>query len=328
LHISSLLRAPDSGVLFAGVHGKGLYRSFDDGRTWSAAMAGLRHSHVFCLACLEEPGGVAVYAGTEPAYLYRSRDLGGTWEELPALRQVDGQDEWRFPAPPHLAHVKHIAFDPRDSRRMFVCIEQGGLLRSDDGGESFRALTFQERTFRLSTDVHRILFNPREPAEVCLVSGEGLSRSRDGGETWEPLTPAMRVRYPDGCCYSPEEQGVLFVAGAGSTPDEWRRTGEAAGAIACSRDDGRTWRQVRGGLPRRLAGNIEAMSLTVWPGGFGFFAGTTDGDIFHSRDQGRNWMRIGAGLPPLSKCIHHRNLADGRAHRVQVTTAGLLATRF
>ena len=85
---------------------------------------------------------------TEPAHLYRSHDLGGTWEELPALRRVDVHDKWSFPAPPHLAHVKHIAFDPRDSQRMFVCIEQGALLRSDDGGESFRELQFQDRAWQ------------------------------------------------------------------------------------------------------------------------------------------------------------------------------------
>ena len=329
LHISSLLRESRSGVLFAGVHGEGLYRSLDDGHTWGAAMTGLRQTHVFCLACVEGPAGVTVYAGTEPAYLYRSRDLGGTWEELPALRRVDGHDKWSFPAPPHLAHVKHIACDPQDGKRMFVCIEQGALLRSDDGGESFREVQFQDRSFRRHNDAHRIVFNPWHCAEVCLVSGEGVSRSPDGGETWQRLTtPAMRISYPDGCCYSPEEHGVLFVAGSGTTPDEWRRTGDAAGALACSRDNGCTWSQVHEGLPRSLAGNIEALSLVVWPGGFGFFAGTTDGDIFHSRDKGRNWTRIAAGLPPVSKCIHHRNLAEGRARALQVRMAGLQAMRF
>jgi len=329
LHISSLLREPHGGVLFAGVHGEGLYRSFDEGRTWGPAMVGLRHAHVFCLACVDGTAGVTLYAGTEPAYLYRSCDLGGTWQELPALRHVEGHDRWSFPAPPHLAHVKHIAFDPRDNRRMFVCIEQGALLRSDDGGESFRELQFQDRTFRRNNDPHRIVFNPRQPTEVALVSGEGLSRSQDRGETWERLTtPAMRIGYPDGCCYSPEQHGVLFVAGSGSTPDEWRRTGDAAGALACSRDNGSTWSPVRGGLPRRLAGNIEALSLVIWPRGFGFFAGTTDGDIFHTRDKGQSWTRIAAGLPPVSKCVHHRNLDEGRARAEQVWMAGLQAMRI
>ena len=85
---------------------------------------------------------------------------------------------------------------------------------------------------------------------------------------------------------------------------------------------------MRGGLPRRLAANIEAITLVVWPGGFGFFAGTTDGDIFHSRDKGRTWTRIAAGLPAVSKCLHHNNLAAGRARQLQVRMAALEATRF
>lgn len=329
LHISSLLHESSSGALFAGVHGCGLYRSLDEGRTWRAAMDGLAHRHVFCLACTQQPAGVALYAGTEPVHLYRSRDLGGTWEELPALRSVPGCEKWDFPAPPHLAHVKHIAFDPRDSRRMFVCIEQGALLRSDDAGASFRELHFQDRTFRLNKDAHRIVFNPAHAEEMCLVGGEGVCRSRDGGETWQRLTTsAMRVSYPDCFCYSPEERGVLFVAGGGTAPDVWRLTGEAGAALARSCDNGRTWSQVRGGLPRTLAGNIEAISLIVWPAGFGFFVGTTDGEIYESLDKGQNWTRIAEGLPPVSKCIHHRNLADGRARKLQETMAALQAMRL
>jgi photosystem II stability/assembly factor-like uncharacterized protein len=329
LHIGSLLRTPCGAALFAGVHGSGLYRSLDGGRSWRPAMRGLDHTHVFCLACVDDGTGVVIYAGTEPVHLYRSRDLGDTWEELPALRSVPGREQWNFPAPPHVAHVKHIAFDPRDSRRMFVCVEQGALLRSDDAGVSFRELHFQDRTFRLNKDAHRIVFNPVHADEMCLVGGEGISRSLDGGESWQRLTTAaMRIRYPDYLCYAPDEPGVLFVAGGGTTPDVWRETGEASGALARSCDDGRTWAQVGGGLPSRLAGNMEAMSLVRWPGGYGFFAGTTDGEIYYSGDKGRNWTSIAKDLPPVSKCIHHRNLSAGRERKVQVTMAALQAMRF
>ena len=49
-----------------------------------------------------------------------------------------------------------------------------------------------------------------------------------------------------------------------------------------------------------------------WPGGFGFFAGTTDGEVYASLDKGETWAPIAAGLPPVSKSIHHRNIQIGR----------------
>ena len=327
-HLSALLREPVSGALFAGAHSGGLYRSLDGGLSWSAAMRGLEHLHVFCLACVAEPTGPAIYAGTEPAHLYRSRDLGASWQQLTGLRCVPGCGAWSFPAPPHAAHVKHVAGDPRDPQRLFVCIEQGALLLSEDGGESFRELHFQDATFRLNRDTHRVVFNPHRTQELCLVSGEGISRSRDGGRSWQRLGSAPCIAYPDAFCYSPEEAGVMYVAGAGTTPDVWRQTGDAAAAIACSRDDGRCWAQLRGGLPRRFPGSIEALSLCSWPGGFGFFAATTDGEVFHSADRGGSWECLAQELPPVSKCIHYRNLSAGRERALEVLKAGLQAMRL
>ncbi|SNQ51885.1 hypothetical protein FRACA_840023 [Frankia canadensis] len=45
---------------------------------------------------------------------------------------------WFFPAPPHLPHVKDIRID--DPGSLFVSVEVGALLRSDDGGHTFREL--------------------------------------------------------------------------------------------------------------------------------------------------------------------------------------------
>ena len=49
-------------------------------------------------------------------------------------REVSTVGEWWFPAPPHIPHSKFIAFSPSELDTIFVCIEQGALLRSDDLG--------------------------------------------------------------------------------------------------------------------------------------------------------------------------------------------------
>jgi photosystem II stability/assembly factor-like uncharacterized protein len=323
LHVSSLMREPTRGMLFAGIHGSGLYRSRDDGRTWEKAMNGLAHEHVFSLAFLQKGSAVELYAGTEPPHLYRSRDYGETWQELEALRAVPGRENWNFPPPPHIAHVKHITFDPRDSRRMYVCVEQGALLRSDDGGESFYEIHFQDGSYKLNKDVHRVVFNPGNADEIYLPGGDGISRSRDGGKSWEHVTtPQMRLAYPDHFYIPAEGGGTLFAVGGGTPPNQWRQTGNARSAIVSSRDEGRTWNQIGGGLPAEIAGNIEAAMMASWPRGFGFFLGTTDGEVFASLDEGKSWSLIADGIGGVSKCVHARNLAMGRAVVRQAAEAG------
>src|SRR5665213_293357 len=226
LHVSSLMREPGQGMVFAGIHGTGLYRSRDNGATWESASTGIDHGHVFTLACRDTENGVELYAGTEPAHLYRSTDLGEHWRELPGIRTVPSLDQWNFPAPPFQPHVKHVAFDPRDRQIIYVCIEQGAVLKSDDGGETFRELHFQDETYALNQDTHRIIFNPRNPDEIFLPGGDGISTSRDAGQHWRHLTtPKMRVAYPDHFYVAPDEEHRLFAAGGGDPPNIWRETG-------------------------------------------------------------------------------------------------------
>jgi len=315
LHVSSLMREPSQGWLFAGIHGVGLYRSRDNGKSWELARNGIAQDHVFSLACREtKSGGVELYAGTEPAHLYRSADLGESWRELPGVRAVPSVAEWNFPAPPFQPHVKHVAFDPRDERVLYVCVEQGALLKSEDAGLTFRDVPFQDESYALNKDTHRVIFNPRDADEIFLPGGDGISASRDAGRHWRHVTtPQMRVAYPDHFYISPDADGTLFAAGGGDPPNIWRETGDARSAIVASRDNGETWHQVTDGLPERLPGNIEAMAMIHWRGGYGFLAGTTDGEVYASFEKGRNWRLIASGLAAVSKCVHARNLAMGRA---------------
>jgi photosystem II stability/assembly factor-like uncharacterized protein len=168
----------------------------------------------------------------------------------------------------------------------------------------------------LNKDTHRVVFTPSNPDEIYLDGGDGITRSEDAGKTWKRLsTPDMRVGYPDQLFISPDSEDVIFAVGGGSSPNIWRQTGNATTAIVRSDDRGRTWHHVGGGLPDGdlIQGNLEAASLIRWAGGFGFFAGSSDGEVFCSLDKGRTWDRILSRLPPISKCVHYANLAAGRA---------------
>jgi photosystem II stability/assembly factor-like uncharacterized protein len=155
--------------------------------------------------------------------------------------------------------------------------------------------------------VHRVVIVPEDPEHLYVTSGEGIFLSRNGGDSWEQLTDrSMRVGYPDALILHPRTPGRLFAAGALKVPSAWPKDKTADARITRSDDGGKSWQVLNRGLPEHIRGNIEAMSLNVWPDGISLFAATMDGRVFFSGDEGDSWSTVTSGLAPVSKGGHHR----------------------
>lgn len=252
------------------------------------------------MSAVRAADGVRLYAGTEPAHLFVSRDSGETWEELPSLRAVPSVEKWMFPGPPHVAHVKHITFDPRTADTIDASVEVGAGLKSTDGGKSWTQMSgFFE-------DVHRMVLTASRLDDVFMGNGIGIYHSADAGATWEQLTDrSARIAYPDQVIVHPQKPDTVFIAGAICGPGDWRKTKTADARIARSRDAGKHWQYLEGGLPSHIHGNIEGFALNTWPGGSALFAGTTDGDVFLSQNEGETWSTIARRIGAISKGGHH-----------------------
>lgn len=307
-HIGALTRSRD-GMLFAGCHnGGGLHRSIDGGLTWIDISHGLPARHIFSLAAAAHPSGDLLFAGVEPAGLFASADGGESWEDRPALRQVPGAENWTFPPPPHIPHVKSIAIDPRGPDRLFACVEQGALLWSGDLGTTWTDIDAMWRpgdpVFR---DAHRVLVAPWNHQLLLLTTGMGLYRSTDGGIAWQYQTELGRaIRYPDGLVATGPEHRRLFVCGALDNPLTWIDRGSAASSVYSSDDDGATWQRADSGLPERNPASYEALAIATWPGGYRLFLADTDGGLFSRGHTGAHWSKIADGLPAVSKGEHFR----------------------
>jgi photosystem II stability/assembly factor-like uncharacterized protein len=303
----SAVTASETGTLFAATHGVGMARSDDHGRTWRWINTGLGQFDLWAARALTLNGRERIYAGTMPAHLFVSDD-GESWRELPALRDVPNVGQWFFPPPPYLGHVKEIV--AHQGKRLMVGIEVGALLVSDDEGETFSELPVTEDV--RETDLHHIAVHPARPDRIIISNGlANLMTSEDAGKTWRRGPAAPGLDYPDPLVMHPDDPDTLFVAGAVGWPSHWYPINKARTKIARSRDGGKSWERLLGGLPDGARPIFGAMTIEAWDGGYAVYAGDSDGQIFESRDGGDHWRMI-AEVGPMSKGDFYRALAKGR----------------
>jgi photosystem II stability/assembly factor-like uncharacterized protein len=304
-HIGALLPLP-KGLIFAGCHsGGGLHRSSDGGKSWADVGSSIDGSDVFSLAAIETPDGPSVVAGVAPINLYRSDDLGDSWQELPAIMNVPGAENWTFPPPPHIPHVKSMTANPQQEGSFYACVEQGALLRTNDGGMSWTELSgMWSLADEYYHDAHRLIIAPWNRNLFLLATGIGVYRSEDQGRSWIHMSSLDQfIRYPDGLVASGRDK-AMFVSGARDAPIEWLSAG-SCGRVCRSTDEGLTWQLIDKDMGTGRTANFEAMSIVSYPEGYMVIVADTDGNVFATEDRGTTWQCITV-THPVSKGGHYK----------------------
>ncbi len=251
--ILALATAP--GILFAGSEDDGLLRSSDDGRTWSSANPGVLDLSILCVALSPDFAHDRVaFLGTTSG-LYRSRNGGASWRSV----ELGGAE----PAIQCLAMSPHFHTD----HLVFAGTEDDGLLRSTDGGESWRpppGLTARTvNALSISTN-----------QEIAAATEQGVAISTDGGESWRlstqpELADALSIHHLDG----------LILAGL------------AEAGVARSENHGASWTIGDDGLNARVLVRLAAPTATS------LLAADLQGGVRISRDAGMTWTDSDLGVP-------------------------------
>jgi hypothetical protein len=265
--------------VYIGTERSGMFVSPDGGKEWTRA-----NPNVPCLAMsamLALPGMLLV--GTMPAALYVRSNSG--WQEIKGVRE--GAAGGTFPPNPDFpARTRVLSRENKPGGRLFAGIEVGGILVSDDDGQTWSGAN----EGLTDPDMHQILPSAKHDGLVVAACGEGVSRSTDRGSRWEKVTPAGNRTY--GNALAEDDDGNIYLGITQDRPRTWTRAGRANTAIFKSQD-GANWEL----LTETIRGGV--MDMCAAPRGNGVLIATADGEVVEVSPSGTT-RTIAEGLPCIT----------------------------
>jgi len=256
----SLAASPD-GTLWCGTIPGGLFRSEDDGATWSLVeslwhderrkkwsgggydFAGI-HS---ILIHPENPQQITV--GVSVGGVWQSQDGGASWE-------VIGEGLRAEYMPPEMAHDLE------------------------------------------AQDPHVIVSCAAAPEQLWMQHHNGIFRSHDWGRTWTEFHDVKPAVFGFAVAVHPKDPDTAWFVPA--VKDEQRIPAEARPVVTRTQDGGKSFSILSQGLPEPPAYDLVFRhALDINGDGSILAFGSTTGSLWISEDQGESWQVVSEHLPPI-----------------------------
>ena len=290
--------------------GASVWTTRDLGASWTQSSAGLSYGAgedsvraVWSLAVSDD----ALYAGVEPAGLFRSDDGGASFAHVGGLRAHPTRPNWQPGGAGLVLH--HIVPHPSTREELWVAISTAGVFHTSDGGQSWEPrnrgtrMDFappEQRYGDWGQCVHALTMAADNPARLYQQNHCGMYRSDDGGLSWQSIEAGLPSSFGFPAVAHPRDPDTLFLVPLnGDTAGRFMP--DAAAAVWRTRDGGRSWHDLRRGLPQQKAYlTVLRQAMAADPlSPAGVYFGTNTGELFASADEGESWRMIARHLPPI-----------------------------
>ncbi|WP_433521314.1 WD40/YVTN/BNR-like repeat-containing protein [Nocardia pseudovaccinii] len=287
--VRSLLVHPvDPNVVFAGTE-LGLCRSDDAGATWSRIDSPMNDMHIWTLSVdPNEPQTLLAGTGAPSrAAVFRSIDGGRQWERLsPEIPE--------FCAGVDRPRILTSVWDHVDGKSVYFGIEEGGLWRSRDRGDTWQRIDGDPDLLPdgvTHSDVHSIVVLSGPPKTIVVAVVNAFFVSHDDGATWQrtDTRDTWGIYYTRLFTTIPETDDLLLGIGDGTPGTETK--------ILKSTDLGHTWTPTSLDTP---ANSTTWAFATHTADPDLIFAGTKYGHLFRSTDSGDNWVKEWREFPEIT----------------------------
>jgi photosystem II stability/assembly factor-like uncharacterized protein len=254
-------------------------------------------------------------SGWSGQVIQRSDDGGATWAPVGnqfTYQGTPGTHQWYdgTPHPWEFARVWHLEPSLHDPDTVYAGVEDAGLFRTRDGGQSWQELpklrghesgpSWQPGAGGMC--LHTILLDPLQQGRIfTAISAAGAFRSDDAGQTWRPINKGLQsegIPDPDaevGHCVHrlamhPSRPDVLFMQ------KHWD--------VMRSDNGGESWREISGNLPSDFGFPIDVHAHE--PDTIYVVPITSDAEhfppegklrVYRSRTGGDDWEPLTTGLP-------------------------------
>ncbi|MBL0141662.1 MAG: glycosyl hydrolase [Betaproteobacteria bacterium] len=261
--------AGEPGVWYAGTSPQGLFRTEDDGESWSPVTG---------------------------------------FNDHPMIERWTGGEKDGTPDGPKLHSINVDPRDPRhlyiamSSGGVFESRDRGGSWRPLNAG--VLADFMPDKYPEYGQDAHCVRLHPAAPDVLYQQNHCGIYRIERPGVEWQRIGDNMPKRIGDigfPLVLHPRDPATLWVFPMdGGTV--WPRTSPGGKPAAyMSRDAGRRWKRQDAGLPKSqgwFTVKRQAMSADAHEP-VGVYFGTTGGELWATRNEGEKWTCVARHLPEI-----------------------------
>jgi ligand-binding sensor domain-containing protein len=269
-----------NGIIFAGTDGGGIFRSLNNGATWTGC--GMAGQDFYAFAVRRD----SLFAGAYGDGVYLSTDSGTSWKAINSgmsylfidalasnnaalfaatyqgiYRLANGDTAWT----PVNAALKYGKTLLTSGDTIFVGSSDSGVTVSFDNGTSWA----QSNSGMAG---HRVYALAKNGADVYAGTYDGVFRSADNGASWNAVNSGLTDHDVISLAL---HNGDVF---AGTLSGVYRLL-----------QNGAAWTAASSGLTNRFVRTLVAKNDTL-------FAGTYGGGVFRSSNNGATWTVANAGL--------------------------------